>query len=34
VEWPEAEKEPIQYFLCDLPANYTLRRQVRITKCR
>ena len=34
VEWPEAEKEPIKYFLCDLPANYTLRRLVRITKCR
>jgi SRSO17 transposase len=34
VEWPEAEKEPIKYFFCDLPASYTLRRLVRITKCR
>ena len=34
VEWPEAEKEPIEYFFCDLPASYTLRRLVRIAKCR
>jgi SRSO17 transposase len=34
VEWPEAEKEPTKYFLCDLPASYTLRRLVRIAKCR
>jgi len=34
VEWPEAEKEPTKYFFCDLPASYTLRRLVRIAKCR
>ena len=34
VEWPRTEKEPTKYFLCDLPAHYTLRRLVRITKCR
>ena len=34
VEWPEAEKEPAKCFFCDLPANYTLRRLVRIAKCR
>lgn len=34
VEWPEAEKEPLQYFFCDLPASCTLRRLVRIAKCR
>jgi SRSO17 transposase len=34
VEWPEAEKEPVEYFFCDLPASYTLRRLVRIAKCR
>jgi SRSO17 transposase len=34
VEWPEAEEEPIKYFFCDLLASYTLRRLVRITKCR
>ncbi len=34
VEWPESEKEPIKYFLCDMPADYTLRRFVRIAKCR
>jgi SRSO17 transposase len=34
VEWPEEEKEPTEYFFCDLPASYTLRRLVRITKCR
>ena len=30
VEWPEEEKEPTKYFLCDLPASYTLRRLVRL----
>ena len=34
MEWPEAEEEPIKYFFCDLLASYTLRRLVRITKCR
>lgn len=34
VEWPRAEKEPTKYFLCDLPAHYTLRRLVRIAKGR
>ena len=34
VEWPEQEKEPTKYFFCDLPASYTLRRLVRIAKCR
>jgi len=34
VEWPESEKEPIQYFFCDLPETYTLRRLVRLAKCR
>ena len=34
VEWPEAEKEPTKYFLCDLPASHTLRRLVRIAKSR
>ena len=34
VEWPGEEKEPTKYFFCDLPANYTLRRLVRIAKCR
>src|SRR6266852_1617493 len=34
VEWPESEKEPIKYFFCDLPENYTLRRLVRLAKCR
>ena len=34
VEWPEQEKEPTQYFFCDLPSSYTLRRLVRIAKCR
>jgi SRSO17 transposase len=33
-EWPESEKEPTKYFLCDLPAPYTLRRLVRLAKCR
>ena len=34
VEWPESEPEPIKYFLSNMPADTTLRRLVRITKCR
>jgi len=34
VEWPESEKEPTKYFLCDLPVSYPLRRLVRLAKCR
>ena len=34
VEWPEEEKEPTKYFLCDLPPSYALRRLVRVAKCR
>ncbi len=34
VEWLRTEKEPTKYFLCDLPAHYTLRRLVRIAKGR
>jgi SRSO17 transposase len=34
VEWPDDEKEPTKYFLCDLPETYTLRRLVRIAKAR
>lgn len=34
VEWPEGEEEPTRYFLCDLPQTYTLRRLVRLAKCR
>ena len=34
VEWPESEPEPTKYFFCDLPADYSLRRLVRLTKCR
>ena len=34
VEWPRAEPQPTKYFLCDLPAHYTLRRLVRIAKGR
>jgi len=34
VEWPESEKEPTKYFLCDLPQTYSLRRLVRLAKCR
>jgi SRSO17 transposase len=34
VEWPEDEKEPTKYFLCDLPKTYTLRRLVRLAKAR
>ncbi len=34
IEWPRGEKEATQYFLCDLPEHYTLRRLVRIVKGR
>ena len=34
VEWPEDEKEPTKYFLCDMPEAYTLRRLVRLAKAR
>jgi SRSO17 transposase len=34
IEWPEAEEKPTKYFLCDLPANYTLRRLVGLAKSR
>jgi SRSO17 transposase len=34
VEWPPAEKEPTKYWLCALPASTTLRRLVRLAKCR
>jgi len=34
IEWPVEEPEPTKYFLCDLPPTYTLRRLVRVTKCR
>ena len=34
VEWPESEQEPTKYFFCDLPADYSLRRLVRLAKCR
>ena len=34
IEWPESEKKPTKYFLCDLPVTYTLRRLVRLAKCR
>jgi SRSO17 transposase len=34
VQWPEEEKVPTRYFLCDLPPSTTLRRLVRATKSR
>lgn len=34
VQWPEGEKEPTKYFLGDRPASYSLRRLVRLAKCR
>jgi SRSO17 transposase len=34
VEWPEKSAEPRKYFLCDLPAHYTMRRLVRVAKSR
>jgi SRSO17 transposase len=33
-EWPESESAPIEYWLCDLPAGTSLRRIVRLVKCR
>lgn len=33
-EWPETEKAPSKYWLCDLPATMALRRMVRLAKCR
>jgi len=33
-EWPEGEKEPTKYLLCDLPAAYSLRRLVCLAKNR
>ena len=34
VEWPREEAAPTKYFLCDLPADYSLRRLVQLTKER
>jgi SRSO17 transposase len=34
VQWPDAEAEPTKYFLADLPATHSLRRLVRLAKCR
>jgi SRSO17 transposase len=34
VEWPAGEKDPTKYYLCDLPASYSLRRLVRLVKSR
>jgi SRSO17 transposase len=34
VEWPESESAPTKYWLCDLPAGTSLRRMVRLVKCR
>ncbi len=34
VEWPKEAAEPTKYFLCDLPADYSLRRLVRVAKSR
>jgi len=34
VEWPPGEKAPTKFFLCDLPASYTLRQLVRVVKSR
>ncbi len=33
-EWPESEPAPTKYWLCDLPPSTTLRRLVRVAKCR
>ena len=33
-EWPASEQAPSNYFLCDLPADYPLRRLVRLAKSR
>jgi len=34
VEWPAEEEEPIKYFLCDLAANCSLRRMVKLVRTR
>ena len=34
IEWPRQEAAPTKYFLCDLPADYSLRRLVHLTKER
>lgn len=34
VQWPDGEKEPTKYFLADLPAQYSLRRLIRLAKGR
>lgn len=34
IEWPHEETAPTKYFLCDLPAHYSLRRLVHLTKER
>lgn len=34
LEWPQEEQEPTKYFFADLSPSYTLRRLVRIAKCR
>ena len=34
MQWPEEEKEPTPYFLCDRPSTLPLRRLVRIAKSR
>jgi SRSO17 transposase len=34
VEWPVKTADPTKYFLCDLPAEYSLRRLVQVAKVR
>ena len=34
VEWPDETVEPTNYFFCDLPADYSLRRLVQVAKAR
>jgi SRSO17 transposase len=34
IEWPESERAPTKYWLCDLPVGTSLRRIVRLVKCR
>jgi SRSO17 transposase len=34
VEWPEKSAEPTRYFLCDLPAHYSVRRLVQVATSR
>jgi SRSO17 transposase len=34
MEWPRAEPEPVRYYLCDLPANLSLRSLVRLARGR